>query len=327
MVKNLLINGADSLLGRDLLRHLRTRDGVERLFGVESEPSSDWLDGAELLPFPDDHRGLVALLTEYSIDTVIHCGLAPDRGGSQARPSEARVIDTMRLGAGIASAEVPVRGWVIASSSSVYPVSSQAPLLHRESSEAPAAQGSLAASIGEAEDYARDVAARRPHLNVAILRLQQLVGAGVQSPLAALLRQPIIPKVIGYDPAIQMLAIEDAVGALAFAAERELAGVYNVASAGTIRPSELAARLGKRSLPVLPFEPGSVLGTLSSRFAFPHIPEGLLGTLCFGHALQISKLAAAGFEPQFDQTACLEALRDERSAMGRRSLAAGRSSG
>jgi UDP-glucose 4-epimerase len=316
-VKNLLVNGANTVLGQALLHHLRAQEGVERLFGIEPKPSSDWLDGAELLPFPEDHRGLVALLAEYSVDTVIHCGLAPDRGGSQARVSEARVIDTMRLGAAIADVDAPVRAWVIASSSSIYPVNSQAPLLQRESSQLAAVDGTLATSICEAEEYARDVAGRRPHLDVAVLRLQHLVGTGVQSPLSAWLRQPVLPKVIGYDPAIQMLALEDAVRALAFAAELELAGIYNVASAGTIRASEVAGRLGRRSLPVLPLEAASVLGTLASRFGLPyvpHVPEGLLDVLCFGHALEISKLAAAGFEPRFDQIACLEALRDERSA-------------
>lgn len=325
-MKNVLVNGATSVLGRALLRQLRAREDVEHLFGFEHELSSDWLDGAELLPFPDDHRGLVALLAEYSIDTVMHCDLAPDRSGSQFAPSEARVIDTMRLGAGIASADGPVRAWVIASSSSVYPANSQAPRLQREASDLEAGEGTPAASILEAEEYARDVAARCPHLNVAILRLQHLVGTGVRGPLAALLRQPIIPKVIGYDPSIQMLAIEDAVSALVFAAELELAGVYNVASAGTIRASELAGRLGKPSLPVLPFEAGSALGGLARGFGVPYVPEGTLDILCFGHALDTDKLAIAGFEPRFDQIACLERLRDERSAGGIRSLVAGGSS-
>jgi UDP-glucose 4-epimerase len=322
-VKNVLVNGATSVLGRALLCRLRAREEVKLLFGFEHEPSSDWLDGAELLPFPDDHRGLVALLAEYSIDTVMHCDLAPDRSGSQFAPSEARVIDTMRLGAGIASADGPARSWVIASSSSVYPVSSQAPRLHRETSDLEPGEGTLAASILEAEEYARDVAGRCPHLNVAILRLQHLVGAGVRGPLAALLRQPVIPKVLGFDPSIQMLAIEDAVAALVFAADLELAGVYNLASAGTIRASELADRLGKPSLPVVPLQAGSALGGLARRFGVPHVPEGLLDTLCYGHSLDTDKFAIAGFEPRFDQTACLEQLRDERSAGGLRSLVAG----
>lgn len=307
-MKNVLVTGAGTVLGRALLRRLRLHEGVEHLVGAEATSSSDWLDGAEMLPLPDDHGGLVSLLTEYPIDTVIHCGLAPDRSGSQMEPREARVIDTMQLGAAIASAETSVRAWVLASSSSVYPVETHSPLLHRESSAIEAVEGTLAASIHEAEEYARDVAARRPHLDVSILRLQHLVGYGVRSPLAALLREPVLPSVIGYDGAFQMLALQDAVAALSFAAELELAGVYNVSSSGTIRLSEAIRVLEKPSLPVLPFEAG-MFGGIARRLGVPHVPNGVLDILRFGHAVDTSKLATAGFTPECDQPACLEGFR------------------
>jgi UDP-glucose 4-epimerase len=215
----------------------------------------------------------------------------------------------MRLGAAIASSESPVRAWVIASSASVYAASSYGPLLHRETGDVDTVDGAQAESIREAEDYARDVAARRPHLNVSLLRLQHLVGEGVHSPMSALLGQPVLPRVIGHDPLIQMLAIDDAVCALAYAAELELAGVYNVASAGTIRMSELIRSLGRPSLPVLPFETGRALARYADRFGVPHVPPGMLDVLRFGHALDTSKLAAAGFTPEHDQESCLDTFR------------------
>ena len=108
-MKNVLVTGADTTLGRALLRQLRTHEGVEHLVGAEPIASSDWLDGAELVPLPGDHRDFVSLLCHYPIDTVIHCGLAPDRSGGRGAPCEARVIDTMRLGAALASPDVSVR--------------------------------------------------------------------------------------------------------------------------------------------------------------------------------------------------------------------------
>jgi UDP-glucose 4-epimerase len=208
---------------------------------------------------------------------------------------------------------------VIASSSSIYPVSSQSPLLHRESGEIDSGEGTLGASIREAEDYARDIALRRPHLDVAILRLQQLAGESVRGPMSALLAQPILPNPIGFDAPFQLLAVEDAVRALTFAAEMELAGVYNVASTGTIRMSEAIRILEKPSLPVLPFETRGALAGLARRLGVPHIPEGMLDALRFGHALDTGKLTAAGFEPETDQATCLAALRVARTIREARS--------
>lgn len=307
-MKNVLVTGAATPLGRRVLHSLRGSEGVEHLVGLESELSSDWIAGAELVPLPSEHRDLVALLAEQPIDTVIHCSMVPDRNGSRAAPSEARVIETMHLGAAVASPECSVRSWVIVSSSDVYPVDSHAPLLHRETHALDGDEEGPAASLRESEDYARDVAARRPHLDVAILRLQQLVGSGVRSPMAALLGEPVLPQVIGFDPPIQMLALEDAVDALVFAARVELAGIYNVASAGLIRMSEIVKSLGRRALPVLPFEAAGILGGMARRLGIPHVPEGLLPTLRFGNGLDTRKLAKAGFEPGYDQDDCLASL-------------------
>jgi len=308
-MRSVLVTGASAPLGSRLLEELRRREGVERIVGVEPAATSNWIDGVELVAFDSDHRELFEFISIHEIDTVIHCALAPDRSGGRSEPAPARVIETMRLGAAVAHEGSPVRAWVVASSSDVYPISSHAPLLHREDSALDVREGTLAASLIEAEDYVRDIAERNPHLNVSILRLQQLVGGGVRSPIATLLDQRILPAVIGYDAPMQVLAIDDAVGALIHAAEFELAGVYNVASAGVLRYSEARRLMKRRSLPVLPISAGS-LGPLAQRVGIPHVPEGLLERLLYGQAVDTSKLAASGFDPEFDQPACLETLRN-----------------
>lgn len=307
-MRNVLVTGASAPLGRRLIEHLRESESeVESVVGVEPAASSEWIDGVELVAFAADHRALVEFLNDHQIDTVIHCGLAPDRSGAVGGPSEARVIDTMRLGTAVATAGVPVRCWVVASSSSVYPAGTKAPLLHREGGDVETSEGTTASSLLEAEEYVRDVAERAPHLNVSILRLQQLVGDGIRSPIAALLNQAVLPSPIGFDAALQLLAVEDAVRALAFAGRLELAGIYNVASVGTVRFSEVARSLKKRVFPVLPLPAGPFQG-LARRLGVPHVPDDLLPTVCFGHALDTSKLAAAGFEPEYDQAGCLAHL-------------------
>ena len=316
-MRNVLVTGASDPLGRQLAERLRGRPGVERVVGVEPAASHEWVEGVELVAFDADHRELVAFMRDYQIDTVLHCGLAPDRSGRGLGGRDARVIETMRLGAAIVHPDVAVTTWVVASSTSVYPTSSKSPLMHRENGAAGDADGTPAASLLEAEDYVRDVARRAPHVNVSILRLQELAGRGITGPLTSLLAQPRLPSVLGYDALVQLLAADDATSALLFAAEIELAGVYNVASAGSIRWSDAVRAMGRPALPVLPVEAGP-FETLARRVGAPHVPAGLLGTLRFGHAVDTGKLASAGFEPEFDQAACLAALAAGSNAVQRR---------
>jgi UDP-glucose 4-epimerase len=190
----------------------------------------------------------------------------------------------------------------------VYPITSNAPRFQQESDETDASTGSIAASLLEAETYARDVAVRAPHLNVSVLRLQQLSGSDARGPLADLLMQPVLPSVIGFDPPLQLLALDDAARALTFAGQLELAGIYNVASSGVVRLSEAKVELERRALPVLPIEAGA-LAPLARRLQLPYVPEGMLDLLRFGQTLDTSKLASAGFLPDFDQRDCLADLR------------------
>ena len=305
-MKRVVLTGAATPFGRRVAAHLAQHPEVERVLGFGGRAEPEPLSGVEPLRKPDDHRKLVEILRAERVDTVVQCDLAPDRDGARTLPSDPGVIATMKMGAALGYEALPVRAWVLVGSSSVYPVRSHAPLLHSERSPTVVEEHTPAAALLEAEDYARDLADRAPYLNVAILRLAPLVGPGIQSALSWVLSRPRVPSVLGFDPAIQLLHVDDAVAAVGLAASVELAGVYNVASRGVIRWSDALQCIGRPTLPVLPIEAGP-LAPLARALGIPHVPPGLLDLLRFGHAVDTAKLAHAGFEPSHDQPSCLEA--------------------
>ena len=189
------------------------------------------------------------------------------------------------------------------------------PLLQPEDAETDSPDREPAASLLEAEGYARDLAARAPHLCVAILRLAELGGAGLTGTLSRLLESRRAPAPLGFDPAVQLLHGDDAVSALLFAAEVELAGVYNVASRGVIRWSEALRTAGCRPLAVPPLEAGPLEPVLRA-LGLPHLPGGTGAVLRLGQALDIAKLEAAGWKPAHDQRDCLASLRARDSNIG-----------
>ena len=312
-MKRVVVTAGRSPLARSVVERLRGDPAIEQVRGVEARPQKDEQDEGELdfVAFVPDHRPFVEYLEKERIDTVIQCGLVPDRSGLGSKAREADVIATMCLGAAIAQEHSSVRSWILASSSDVYPTASHASLLQRERQKIHPEEESLGASIAEAEEYARDVAHRLPHVNVAILRLQQLVGATIRGPLASLLARDPVPTLVGFDPAIQLLHLEDAASALCFAALEERAGIYNVASRGILHWHEAIRVTGHGRLPLLPvslplFEP------LLERLGLPFVPAQLQDLLRFGHAIDTQKIEAAGWRARYDQRDCLALLRGDR---------------
>jgi UDP-glucose 4-epimerase len=307
--RRIVVTGADSPVGQTLLEFLVEQPDVESVRGIVPKhlPGDRNRTKLDVVPFHSDHRAFVDYLTEERPDTVIECGLAPDRTGLVSSKREADVIGTMRLGAAIGSDQGAVRNWILASSSAIYPIASGAPLIADEDSKLHPDLDPFVASIAEAEDYARDLAYRSAHINVSILRLQQLAGPKVEGALASLLRMDATPSPIGFDPSIQLLHVEDAARALAFAASAELAGVYNVASAGLIHWRAAIARSGRRPALALPIG-RTPFAAILERFGVPHIPAALSDHLRYGHVLDIQKIQRAGWKPLHDQASCLSSL-------------------
>src|SRR5204863_3297277 len=95
-------------------------------------------------------------------------------------------------------------------------------------------------------------ARRHPGVVCTILRPQPIVGPGLDTPIMRLLRSPVIPTWLGYDPRIQVVHGDDAVAALAAAVRRPVRGPVNVAGDGTVALSRMLRRLRKVGLPIGP---------------------------------------------------------------------------
>lgn len=307
-MKRIVVTEAATPLARLLIAALRACPDVERVLGVvdPARVGRRRSDDEVAVPLVPDHRPFGEMLVKEGVDTVVQCGLVPDRTGAAARTAEADVIATMCLGAALSGAASPVRSWVVASSSALYPIDSHMGLMQTEDRPVPVREGTPGESIAEAEDYARDVALRFAHLDVSILRLQHLAGAEVRGALVDLLRRDPVPVPIGFDPLIQLLHVDDAVSALAFAARHRLAGLYNVASADVIHWGDAVRATGHRAIPVLPVR-AALFEPVLARLGVPHFPAELLDLMRFGHAVDTSKIERAGWRPRKRQ---IEILRE-----------------
>jgi UDP-glucose 4-epimerase len=153
-------------------------------------------------------------------------------------------------------------------------------------------------SLVEAEGIVREFTDDNPEVAVTQLRFADSLGETLESPLSRLLRGPLVPEVLGFDPRLQVVHDDDAGGALVFATRNWIPGVYNVAGTGTMPWSEIATMCGKRRVPLPPVltraatEPLRVAGIANLQ------PE-VLALLRYGRGVDTRRFAQAGFPLRF----------------------------
>jgi UDP-glucose 4-epimerase len=150
-------------------------------------------------------------------------------------------------------------------------------------------------------------------VRVTTLRLANVLGPHVTSPLTSYFRLPVIPTVLGFDPRLQFLHETDLMRVLTHAVHVDAPGTFNVAGDGVMMLSQAVRRLRKPSVS-LPGPAVSGVASLikSSRMA-DFSPEQL-GFLTFGRGIDTSRMRdELGFEPELTTA---EAFADFAGAIG-----------
>jgi len=97
---------------------------------------------------------------------------------------------------------------------------------------------------------------RRPDITTTVMRLAPLVGPHADTTLTRYFAQPVVPTVLGRDPRLQFIHVDDALELLVRAVVENHRGTYNVAGEGVLVLSQAVRRSGRVAVPVI--EPGMV---------------------------------------------------------------------
>ena len=214
----------------------------------------------------------------------------PGSAGGRGTMKELNVIGTMQLLAACQKAE-PVRHLVVKSTSTVYGASPAATRPCSREGMEPRRQprSGYAKDVAEIEGYVRGFARRRPDVVVTTLRLANVLGPHVSSPMTSYFRLPVIPTVLGYDPRLQFVHETDLMRVLTHAVSTEVAGTYNIAGDGVMLLSQAVRRLRKPPSPSrAPLSAVSPRPLKSSRMA-DFCPEQL-GFLTFGRGIDTTRM-------------------------------------
>jgi len=180
--------------------------------------------------------------------------------------------------------------------------------LYRTEAEPPLAAATFPelADLVASDLFAGSALWRWPELETKVLRLVYTLGPTGRGTLAAFLRGPRVPTVMGFDPLFQFMHDLDAARAIVLALESDARGVFNVTGPSPVPLNQLCFQTGRTPIPI----PEPLFRHVLGRFGFPRLPPGALQHI--KHPVVVDGSAfikATGFEHTHDEVAVMDGFR------------------
>ncbi|GHG76715.1 SDR family oxidoreductase [Comamonas sp. JC664] len=247
------VTGASGDYGRLLLSRLEQDPEVESILVLDVARPQGASAKVEFhrvdLTRYDAESELTDALTERPVHALYHLAFlfGPIRNGSLAH--ELEVIGTMNVLTAAGRSRLP--RLVVPSLTAVYGARGNNPAMLREDSPLQGCPHSrFVTDKVEVEGQVRAFRERHPDMRVLVLRFAPVLGPSVDNPATRLLRNPVVPTLMGYDPLWQGLHEDDAARALHLALRAETSGEINVVGRGVMPLSGLIHQAGARPLPL-----------------------------------------------------------------------------
>lgn len=309
MGRRVLITGLSTFWGGRLAQALEADPDVDVIIGLDTKEPKVRLERTEYVRSDENYSILSRIVRATGVDTIAHTFLVVDSTQMSSRTMhEINVIGTMNLFAAASAAGSTVRTVAVKSSAHVYGSSPSDPYLFRETDRrAGGPRTKVERSLLEVETYVRDFARDNPHVSLSLLRCCNVIGPDLATPITKALSLPLVPKMAGFDPRLQLIHEDDVVAAIMFALDHRLAGIFNVAADGMIPWSEVCAIAGKHGLPIPPV--ATALSTeVLRRLGLVDLPPELMQVLRYGRGLDNRRLKEAGFRYQYTTAGAVEAF-------------------
>lgn len=324
-----MITGIASRLGTDLARRLEREPWVDRIVGLDTRPPRARLERTEYIDADIRSPRLERIVPRTEVDTVVHHKIRsrPEPGTPASQVHDVNVIGSLQLLAACERAPT-VQTIVVRGSAAIYGSEPEAPqFFSEEMSRLFPLRTRFQRDIAELEDYFQTFSHRQSDVTCTMLRYQPSVGPTMDSQVTRYLSLPMPPTYLGFDPRLQFVHEEDAVGALVAAIRNPVRGAVNVAAPGTIGLTRMLRMAGRPSLPVV----GPLFGPVTraaKRVGLADIEPGFARLLRYGRAVEVERLVnEVGYRPRYGAVEAVAAYLRREAAGERPAAADGRAAG
>jgi UDP-glucose 4-epimerase len=252
-VKVVVVTGAASFLGANLVGLLEEDTRVSRIVAIDIKPPSTAQRKTRF--YEVDFTGasaearLAEILGAERADTLVHLAFMSSPTHAIAHAHELESVGTRHVL--VAARHANIRKVVMWSQTLLYGAHPSNPnyLTERHELRAPQSEPYFADKL-EAESEAARFAQKMPQSVVTVLRTAPILGPTVHNFLTRYLARRVVPTAMGFDPLVQFLHEVDAIAAFKLAIDREHPGIYNVVGDGVLPLSTVIKLAGRLALPI-----------------------------------------------------------------------------
>jgi UDP-glucose 4-epimerase len=304
------VTGATGDFGNLLLPLLEADPSVERVLAVGLKPA----EGKKVefrrvdLSRPDAELELADVLGEYPVDVLYHLAFLYRRVQNGNLAHELEVIGTMQLLAAISRAKVP--RIIVPSTTALYGARRDHPALMREDQVLEGCPASrFVTDKVQVEHQLEAFRTHHPGIKTTILRFAPMFGKALDNPATRLLRQKVVPTLLGHDPLWQGIHSEDVGAALHLALHADVDGAFNVVANGVMPLSAILKHGGTQAIPLPSPVARATLRTLNG-LGVTSVPLNMLDYLQYSWTADGERARQElGFIPRHDIQAAVESMR------------------
>ena len=296
-----LVTGVAGKLGRLVGREL-VKAG-HAMLGVDRRPWADAPEGVTMFQADIRKRPAEDVFRTERPDAVVHMATvthlmqrSPDRFRINLQGTRAIVEYCDRY---------DVKQMIFCGRHTYYGAQPDSPLYHSED-EPPMGIHNFAelADLVAADLFAGSALWRYPELDTAVLRVCYTLGPNRHGTLAAFLKGPRVPTVLGFDPLFHFMHERDVARAIVTALEKRVRGVFNVSGPPPVPLSVIIRETGRVAFPV----PEPLMNVTLGRFGLPKLPRGAIDHLKFPIVIDSSAFQkATGFVHEHDEQETMRA--------------------
>jgi UDP-glucose 4-epimerase len=293
--QRVLITGARDPVARALVRRLHRDYQVSAVDAKEPRrmPADVHTAAVDLR-----RRALDHLMRRRRYDVVIHAGVMTDLRAGDAVHHAYNVVAVTRLLE--LCRQRGVRKVIILSSARLYGHRPANTVFLNE--DAPLLAGERFSSLRDRVQMdlrACATAWREPGMEVVILRSVPAVGAGLNNGTQRYFARQRVPVILGFDPSVQLIHVEDLVSAIECLMEPGLRGPYNVAGPPPASLHRVLKELRRTAIPLPRMLLGPMLGP-AWNLGLTRFRAEELDLIQYSCIVSDQRLRdATGFEPAF----------------------------
>ncbi len=246
MPRLVAITGISGNLGKALARLLHTET---QIIGIDRRPFAEKPKDVTHYQVDVRKRKLGEVFRRHRIEALIHLGVIHDPRIPFSEAHSFNILGSHKLLE--LCVQHGVRKVVVLSSANVYgPLPDNSNFLTEETPLMAADRYSDVRDLIELDMHAQSFLWKHPDIETVVLRPVHIVGPTVRNAPSNYLRLERPVTVLGFDPMIQLVHMDDVCRAMALALKPGVRGVYNVTGPGEVPLSTILHELGRRPLPV-----------------------------------------------------------------------------